>query len=611
MLGKNAADFDPFNKSEGHLRFGNRLIVKVRMNIMSISNIDTLNQQFDCGFFMIVETTNAHELEVINNELTVDNFDPRIRFLNLTNTKVWRMRVRRKTRDGNVQFRCKYEIYATFSDEMMLQKFPFDVQSLKLLLSSVIPIEHLLLTCSSKKPVVLQKTGFGAKNVFEMHETVFVRVGNTEKKQSTHGIERPLMHIGVRMRRRPEFFIWNFVVPMQFITATAFFAFFIKADADGTSDRVANCLTILLTAVAFKLMVANSLPNVSYLTTADYYLLQSFSFIALVATHSAFAATLNAEVHEKYDSYVAWIFVGLFVVHTIGWILKIWYEVRDSARRVKHPSYEMKCLVQAGGHIEDNPTSSVSPHNLSRLQLANRQSSVSGYSQLDEAKVPSKKKKVLLVSGPPGCGKGTQAGKLATKFGLAHLSTGNLLRAAVQSGSALGQKAKDAMEKGHLVEDEIMIELIKTEIADKSCDSGFILDGFPRTAVQAEKLTNMLTSVGSKVTGVLNFQVPDEVLSERICGRWTHAPSGRSYHTKFCPPKQAGLDDVTGEPLSQRDDDNEETLKKRLATFHEKTTPVFAYYSQAGLLARIDANQPPEDVFSKAVSAIELQMANS
>ena len=210
-------------------------------------------------------------------------------------------------------------------------------------------------------------------------------------------------------------------------------------------------------------------------------------------------------------------------------------------------------------------------------------------------------KKNMILIGPPGAGKGTQAPAIKEKYDLCHLATGDMLRDAVAKGTENGKKAKAVMESGGLVSDEIVIGLIKENIASPPCAKGFILDGFPRNTAQAEKLDEMLVSekVGS-IKHVIELKVPDELLVERICGRLIHMASGRSYHKTFPAqmPKVPGKDDITGEPLTQRKDDNEGALRSRLKVFHEQTTPVVDYYAKKGLYSPVDANQKSETVKS-------------
>lgn len=202
---------------------------------------------------------------------------------------------------------------------------------------------------------------------------------------------------------------------------------------------------------------------------------------------------------------------------------------------------------------------------------------------------------IIILLGPPGSGKGTQAVKMAQRHNLRHLSTGDLLRAAVKDGTEEGLAAQESMNKGQLVADHVILELIKAAIGDQNeKPAGFILDGFPRTLQQAEMLDEMLKDTGESVDLVLSLEVDDAVLVERVCGRWTHKPSGRSYHVKFNPPAQPFKDDVTGDPLTQRDDDNEETLKHRLETYWTKTVPLLEHY-QAKIL-KVDGGKSPKAV---------------
>ena len=193
----------------------------------------------------------------------------------------------------------------------------------------------------------------------------------------------------------------------------------------------------------------------------------------------------------------------------------------------------------------------------------------------------------LILLGAPGAGKGTQAAFICQKYGIPQISTGDMLRAAVKAGTPLGLQAKAVMESGALVSDDLIINLVKERIALPDCANGFLFDGFPRTLPQADALK----AAGVKLDYVLEIDVPFSDIIERMSGRRSHPASGRIYHVKFNPPKVEGIDDVTGEPLIQRDDDKEETVKKRLEVYSAQTRPLVDYYSSWARTNSADAPQ--------------------
>lgn len=214
----------------------------------------------------------------------------------------------------------------------------------------------------------------------------------------------------------------------------------------------------------------------------------------------------------------------------------------------------------------------------------------------------------LILLGAPGAGKGTQAAFITQKYGIPQISTGDMLRAAVKAGTPLGLQAKGVMESGGLVSDELIINLVKERIAQPDCANGFLFDGFPRTIPQAEAMKQ----AGVKLDYVLEIDVPFDAIIERMSGRRSHPASGRTYHVKFNPPKAEGKDDLTGEPLVQRDDDKEETVRKRLQVYNDQTRPLVTYYSEwagkepsaAPKYRKISGTGSVEEITARALQAL-------
>ena len=215
----------------------------------------------------------------------------------------------------------------------------------------------------------------------------------------------------------------------------------------------------------------------------------------------------------------------------------------------------------------------------------------------------------LILLGAPGAGKGTQAAFICQKYGIPQISTGDMLRAAVKAGTPLGLAAKQVMDSGALVGDDIIIGLVRERIAQADCANGFLFDGFPRTIPQAEALRN----AGVKLDAVLEIEVPDESIIERMSGRWVHPASGRTYHVKFNPPRNALKDDATGEDLIQREDDKEATVRRRLEVYHDQTRPLVDYYAkwaaggdaQAPRHRRISGLGTVDEIRQRALDALD------
>ena len=214
----------------------------------------------------------------------------------------------------------------------------------------------------------------------------------------------------------------------------------------------------------------------------------------------------------------------------------------------------------------------------------------------------------LILLGAPGAGKGTQAAFICQQYGIPQISTGDMLRAAVKAGTPLGLQADAIMKSGALVSDDLIINLVKERIAQPDCAKGFLFDGFPRTIPQAEAMK----AAGVKLDYVLEIDVPFDAIIERMSGRRSHPASGRTYHVKFNPPKAEGVDDVTGEPLVQRDDDKEDTVKKRLDVYTQQTRPLVDYYSQwaakepaaAPKYRKISGTGSVDDITARALQAL-------
>lgn len=210
-----------------------------------------------------------------------------------------------------------------------------------------------------------------------------------------------------------------------------------------------------------------------------------------------------------------------------------------------------------------------------------------------------------VLLGPPGSGKGTQAPKLRDEYCVCHLSTGDLLRREIGRGSPLGKQLKSTVESGNLVSDDVVVALVNQSLDEPECRNGFLLDGFPRSITQAQKLDEMLEKRNTPLDSVIEFGIEDSLLIRRITGRLTHMPSGRSYHEEFNPPKKPMTDDETGEPLVRRSDDNVDALKKRLDVYHKQTFPLVSYYQKRGLHTRVDASQSPTAVFENIKNTFE------
>lgn len=210
----------------------------------------------------------------------------------------------------------------------------------------------------------------------------------------------------------------------------------------------------------------------------------------------------------------------------------------------------------------------------------------------------------IIMLGAPGAGKGTQAKKIAEKYQIPHISTGDIFRANIKGGTELGMKAKTFMDQGMLVPDEITIGMLMDRIGQEDCINGYVLDGFPRTIPQAESLTKALAERGEKVDYAINVDVPDENIINRMSGRRACLGCGATYHITFNPPVKEGICDTCGQELVLRDDDKPETVKKRLDVYHQQTQPLIDYYKNAEVLVEVDGTQPMDAVFQGIVEIL-------
>lgn len=210
----------------------------------------------------------------------------------------------------------------------------------------------------------------------------------------------------------------------------------------------------------------------------------------------------------------------------------------------------------------------------------------------------------IIMLGAPGAGKGTQAKKIAAKYNIPHISTGDIFRANIKNGTELGKKAKTYMDQGLLVPDELVVDLVVDRLNQEDCKDGYVLDGFPRTIPQAEALDGALGKLGQKVDFAIDVDVPDENIIHRMGGRRACVGCGATYHVEYAPTKVEGICDMCGQELILRDDDKPETVKKRLGVYHEQTKPLIDYYTTAGILKTVDGTIDIEDVFQAIVNIL-------
>ena len=211
----------------------------------------------------------------------------------------------------------------------------------------------------------------------------------------------------------------------------------------------------------------------------------------------------------------------------------------------------------------------------------------------------------IIMLGAPGAGKGTQAKKIAEKYSIPHISTGDIFRANIKNNTELGKKAKTYMDKGELVPDELVVDLIMDRFKEADCANGYVLDGFPRTIIQARKLADICSMFNFKIDAVINLDIPEDVLVKRLSGRRTCADCGKSYHIVYNPPKKEGVCDVCGGELTQRSDESEEAVQVRIDTYNKQTKPLIDYYTMLGELTNVDGNQSMDEVAEEIYKVLD------
>mmetsp|Transcript_13507 Transcript_13507/g.26208 ORF Transcript_13507/g.26208 Transcript_13507/m.26208 type:complete len:360 (-) Transcript_13507:216-1295(-) len=312
-------------------RLQSTLHFSVKVNVLCVRSVDTLGQTFEAHAVFRLHTLNLDEVEREDNiTINEQSFDFGFRFLNLVSTEIWKM----KTKRSNDQIMVKLEVSGKFSQQMMLGFFPFDVQTLHMQLTSSLPVTCLCFESNFDQPSVVTRNTFGASNVYQLHPDPFLISGQTNKVESTSGTIRPAFEVCLRIRRSPSNFLFNIMLPMLLITSVPLVSY-----ASNRDSRFGTCQTMMLTAVAFKQFISSQLPQISYLTTADYFLLQCFVFICVVTVVTG----LSKFIEEKHDIYYGYTFLSVYVLILISWFVKVLLLVRNSKQRLSRPSYLDRC----------------------------------------------------------------------------------------------------------------------------------------------------------------------------------------------------------------------------------------------------------------------------
>jgi len=571
---------------------------------MSVTDIDTKLQQFTIDLVLLGRSVGLAAAKTSEGDaVTIENWEPRIRFMNIIETMAWKCRPRQE-KDGEISF--KFNIKATFGEEMELGFFPYDLQKLSLVFSTPIPLRRkdgteVLKFGLSDHPSVIQMKNYRLGKVWHLFKKVTMHIKESDMADSTSLTIRPIVEISLCVARTPMYYTSNIELPMALITGLSFTVAAISKD--DVADRLGVTLTLLLTAVAYKLMMSDSLPNVAYLTLLDKFLLGCFAFLALL---SAEVALVKIESLADLDG----VFLGILALVYVA-ALALYAMLRCHAFKTGNsatsPDDYISVLLEecaTGGRPPPPPMFTwlydiLAPLILPCVSTPHAAAMHVAQQKLSSALAATTSHKGIMrnaiIAGAPASGKGTQCKKIVEHFGIVHLSTGDILRKAVESGSEVGLRVKGTMEAGGLVDDSTMCDIVVERLSQEDCKKkGWLLDGFPRTKAQAEALS----AAGFFPDCFICLDVPDAKLTKRVLGRLTDPKTGMSYHEISKPPPTEEI----RRRCTKRADDTEEKVGERLRNYHGQTEAVIPIFNE--VLVCVNGDRPEELVSADVIVAL-------